>query len=203
VALSTGSDTGSFDVTFESSIDLPGLKAEGFGLSQPSVTAEVGHQDDPNDPSSATIKKNITLNHASRLTLSTALDSNDFDLFVVYDANKDGNFTPNEIVGSSTSPTANEFVQLIRPADGNYQVWVQGFSVAGTPTLTLSMDAVQGNDLTVSGLPTGAIPAGTPVTLSVDFSKSMTAGQDYFGELLLGPPSAPTALTVPIKISRS
>src|SRR5262245_60370014 len=203
VALSTGSDTGGFDVTFESSIELPGLKAEGFGLSQRSVMAEVGHQDDPNDPSSATIKKNITLNHASRLTLSTALDSNDFDLFVVYDANKDGNFTPNEIVGSSTSPTANEFVQLIRPADGNYQVWVQGFSVAGTPTLTLSMDAVQGNDLTVSGLPTGAIPAGTPVTLSVDFSKSMTAGQDYFGELLLGPPSAPTALTVPIKISRS
>jgi hypothetical protein len=31
----------------------------------------------------------------------------------------------------------------------------------------------------------------------------MTAGQDYFGELLLGPPSAPAALSVPIEISRS
>jgi hypothetical protein len=31
----------------------------------------------------------------------------------------------------------------------------------------------------------------------------MTAGQDYFGELMIGPPTAPTALSVPIKISRT
>jgi hypothetical protein len=31
----------------------------------------------------------------------------------------------------------------------------------------------------------------------------MTAGQEYFGELLLGPPSAPTALSVPIKVTRT
>jgi hypothetical protein len=37
----------------------------------------------------------------------------------------------------------------------------------------------------------------------VDFAHAMTADQDYFGELLLGPPSAPTALTVPIRISRT
>ena len=35
VALSTASDSGSFDVTFSSSVDLDGLEAEGFGLSQP------------------------------------------------------------------------------------------------------------------------------------------------------------------------
>jgi len=29
------------------------------------------------------------------------------------------------------------------------------------------------------------------------------AGQDYFGEILLGPTSAPTALTVPVKITRT
>jgi hypothetical protein len=34
-------------------------------------------------------------------------------------------------------------------------------------------------------------------------AKSMTAGQDYFGELLLGPDSAPTALHVPITIHRN
>jgi hypothetical protein len=37
----------------------------------------------------------------------------------------------------------------------------------------------------------------------VAFNKAMTAGQDYFGELLLGPPAATTALTVPVKISRT
>jgi hypothetical protein len=37
----------------------------------------------------------------------------------------------------------------------------------------------------------------------VTFSKPMTSGQDYFGELQLGPLSAPNALSVPIAIHRS
>jgi len=82
-------------------------------------------------------------------------------------------------------------------------VWVHGFGVARSPTFPLTIDPIQGNDLTVSGLPDGAVPARTPVTLTVDFAHQMTAGQGYFGELLLGPPSAPTALTVPIRISRT
>jgi len=203
VDIDTTLDTGSFDVTFESSVDLDGLTAEAFGLSQPSVTDEVGQQDDPNDPSSASIKKDVTIDHASRLTVTTTLASDDFDLFVVYDANNDGNFTNAEIVGASTTGASNEFVELVAPPDGDYQVWVQGWSVAGTPTLELSIDAIQGNDMTVSGLPAGPVPAGTPVTITVDFAKTMTVGQSYFGELLLGPPSAPTALTVPIKIDRN
>ena len=36
----------------------------------------------------------------------------------------------------------------------------------------------------------------------LNFTKTMTAGEDYFGELLLGPPTAPTAIAVPIQISR-
>ena len=203
VDIDTATDTGSFDVTFESSVDLEGLTAEAFGLSQPSVIDEVGQQDDPNDPSSASIKKDVTIDHASRLTVSTTLASDDFDLFVVYDANNDGTFTNGEIVGSSTTGASNEFVELVAPPDGDYQIWVQGWAVTGTPTLELSIDAVQGNDLTVSGLPAGPVPAGTPVTITVAFSKTMTVGQSYFGELLLGPPSAPTALKVPIKIDRN
>lgn len=203
VEVETNADSGSFDLTFESSVDLDGLAAEAFGLSQPMVTTETAQQDDPNDPSSASVKKNITLSHASRLTVSTSLATDDLDLFVVYDANGDGNFTMSEVVGSSTTPTANEFVELVGPADGEYQIWVQGWSVTGSPNFGLSIDAIQGNDLTVSGLPTGPVSAGTPVTLTVDFAKSMTPGEDYFGELLLGPPSAPSALKVPIKISRS
>ena len=167
------------------------------------MTDEVGQQDDPGDPSSASIKKDITLDHASRLTVETTLGTDDFDLFVVFDANGDGNFTNGEVVGSSTTGASNEFVELSAPPDGDYQIWVQGFAVAGTPTLELSIDAIQGNDLTVSGAPDGAVPAGTPVTLTVDFSKTMTVGQTYFGELLLGPPTAPTALTVPIQITRN
>jgi hypothetical protein len=47
------------------------------------------------------------------------------------------------------------------------------------------------------------VPAGTPVTLHVAFNKAMTAGQSYLGELLLGPPAAPTAMTVPVQITRT
>jgi hypothetical protein len=58
---------------------------------------------------------------------------------------------------------------------------------------------------TVGGPPTpgkAGVPAGSPVTLHVDYNKAMTPGQSYDGELLLGPASAPTALSVPITITR-
>ena len=86
--------------------------------------------------------------------------------------------------------------------DGNYQIWVQGWSVSGTPSFLLSIIALQGSDLTVTGPPDGPIPANTPVTLTVEYSKAMVAGDDYVGELLLGPPTAPTAFNVPITIRR-
>jgi hypothetical protein len=74
--------------------------------------------------------------------------------------------------------TANESVDLIRPADGNYQIWLHGFQVSGTPSITLRVHAIQGNDLSVTDPPSGPVAAGTPVTLHVAFSKPMTAGQD-------------------------
>jgi hypothetical protein len=202
VDTTTTTDSGSFDVTFKSSVDLDGLNAEGFGLSQPETTQEPVAQDNPDDPTTASNKKTVTLAHASKLEVTTALDSNDIDLYVVYDANNDGNFTASEIVASSAGGTANEHVELIRPADGNYQIWLHGWQVAGTPSVKMTVNAIQGNDLTVTGLPSGPVPAGTPVTLHVAYAKPMTAGQDYFGELLLGPPTAPTAFTVPVTVHR-
>ncbi|TDD60435.1 hypothetical protein E1263_10930 [Kribbella antibiotica] len=202
VAQTATSDSGGFDVKFESSVALDGLKASAFGLSQPSTTTETAHQDNADDPSASSFKRNLTLSHASRLSVSTAMAGNDLDLYVVRDANNDGVFSASEIVASSAGGTANESVDLISPPDGNYQIWVHGFAVAGTPSFTFNVNAVQGNDLTVSGLPTGAVPAGTPVTLHVNYNKAMTVGQTYTGELLLGPTTAPSALSVPIKITR-
>ncbi|HEX5622632.1 MAG TPA: S8 family serine peptidase [Solirubrobacteraceae bacterium] len=202
VDTTTTADSGSFDVTFKSSVDLDGLKAEGFGLSQPSVTQEPVAQDNPDDPATASNKKTITLAHASKLQVKTEFPTEDIDLFVVYDANNDGNFTASEIVASSAGGTANEEVELIRPADGKYQIWLHGFAVAGNPSVKMTVNAIQGNDLTVTGVPSDAVPAGTPVTLHVTYAKPMTVGQDYFGELLLGPATAPSAFTVPVTVRR-
>jgi hypothetical protein len=81
------------------------------------VTTETAQQDDPNAFTTASIKRDVTLEHASRLTVTTALPDNDIDLFVLFD----------EVVGSSTASSGDESVELIAPADGNYQVWVHGF----------------------------------------------------------------------------
>jgi subtilisin family serine protease len=202
VEVSTPTDDGSFDVEFTSGIDLDGLSADAFGLSQTEVTTETAHQDNPNDPSTASVKKNLTLSHAGSLTVSTAQPNNDLDLYLLRDANGDGNFTADEIIAASAGPTGDESISVSNPPDGNYQVWVHGFAVAGTPQFPLTVDAVQGNDLTVSGVPVGPVAAGTPVTVHVAFDKPMTSGQDYFGQLQIGPTVAPSLLTVPVVVHR-
>jgi hypothetical protein len=194
-------DSGAFDVTFRSSVDLDGLAAEAFGLSQPVTTTETARQDDQADPSSASIKKHVTLSHASRLTVTTE-QTNDVDLYLVYDANEDGQFAAGEIVAASAGGTGDERVELTRPPGGDYQVWVHGFAIPGTVGVPLTVDAIQGTDMTITGAPAGPVPAGQTVTLHVTYSKAMTSGQSFLGELLLGPKSAPSAFTVPVRIDR-
>ena len=176
VDVTSPGDDGSFDVTFTSGIDLDGLAADAFGLSQPVVTTETAHQDNPNDPSTASVKKSFTLNHAGHVTVSTALPGNDVDEYLLRDANGDGQFTINEIIAASAGGTGDESISLVNPPDGDYQVWVHGYAVAGTPTF--------------------------PLTVHVAYSKPMTPGQDYKGELQLGPTVAPSLLTVPIVVHR-
>jgi hypothetical protein len=208
VTQSTMTGVGEFDVTFKSTLDLPGLAAKAFGLSQPSTSVETVVQDDPNNPSSATVKKNVTLANAARLTIDLDTpNDDDVDLFLVRDANNDGAFTNAEIIGSSTGGTgADEHIEAVRPVDGNYQVWLQGWSISGdaaTNQAPLQIFPVQGNDLVVEGVPAGPVAAGQSVTLTVKYNKpSMVAGQSYFGELHLGPSAAPSALQVPIRINR-
>ena len=108
-------------------------------------------------------------NHAASatFTLPDVGPAEDIDLFVAYDTGG-GNF---QVVGSSTGPAgANESVTLVAPPAGNYQVWVYGFQVSAADAAagnTVGVDIVQGNDLTVTGLPVGPVPANTPVTLHV------------------------------------
>ena len=188
----TADGTGAFDVTFKAGIDLPGFNAEAFGLSQPELKDEVVHQDDPNDPSTASVKETVHIAHASRATFTVDVDSDDVDLFIVHDG---------QIIASSTGGAgADERVTLVRPEDGDYQIWLHGFAVAGTPTVKLGIDIVQGTDMTATVSPSGAIPAGTPVTIHVTYAKAGMTDGTFKGELLLGPPAAPTALSVPVTV---
>ena len=139
----------------------------------------------------------------SSATISATLDQ-DIDLYIAQDANGNGTLEPTDpIVAASATGSGDESVTMVRPDDGLYFVLVHGFAIAGSPTFPLTIDAVQGNDLTVT-VPSGAIPAGTPVTVHVDYANpALVAGQTYKGEIRMGPPSAPSALTVPVSITRS
>ena len=192
-------------MTFKSSVDLPGFAADAFGLSQPKAITGQAHQDNPNDPSTSSTKENVTLTHASRATFTLEVGPNDLDLYVLYDANNDGNFTSSEVVASSTGGAGtDEEVDLVGPPDGHYQIWVHGWQVAPPGDFTLGEDIVQGNDLHLTGVPSGAVPANTPITLHVTYAKAdMVSGQSYKGELLLGPSVAPTAVSVPVTITRN
>src|SRR5581483_9864114 len=198
--------TGSFDVTVKSSLPLSGLKADAFGLSRPQTFTVHAHQDDTSesDPSTASAKvTGLTItDHASRatFTLPDVTPAEDLDLFVARKVS--GGY---EIVGSSTGPAGDtERVTLTRPEAGEYEVWVYGYTVSAADEAagnTVGVDIVQGTDLTVTGVPSGAVPANTPVTLHVTYSGAATSPDPYEAELLLGPDVAPTAVTVPITVN--
>jgi len=65
------------------------------------------------------------------------------------------------------------------------------------------INVIQGHDLTITGAPSGPIAGGTTITLHVEYAKPMTSGQTYEGEVLLGPSTAPTVISVPVLIHRS
>ena len=67
------------------------------------MTTETAQQDDPNDPSTASVKKPFTHRPRRRATISVSLPDQDIDLYVVCDANGDGKFTPAEIVAASAT----------------------------------------------------------------------------------------------------
>lgn len=195
------------DLSFESSLELPGLAAEGYGLSTPEVLEDQEvSQDDPNDPTTASYQRDLTLAHASSLEVRTqdpGVSGMDLDLYVLYDANGDGVFSfPGELIGSGTTPEAEEVVSIRNPADGDYQIWVHGWSVPGSPnTFTLVIDAIQGFDITVDGVPEGPVPADTPVELQVCYQKELSPDDSFKGEVLLGPTVAPGVIVVPVNVT--
>ncbi|MCZ7568113.1 MAG: S8 family serine peptidase [Ardenticatenaceae bacterium] len=191
------------DVSFSAGLDLNGFSAEGFGLSRPVMVEGTARQDDPNDPATSSYYYEFTLDHASRVTVNTGgASGNDIDLYLLYDANKDGEFDfDTEILAASTTSTDEETVTVIAPADGTYRAYVHGWNVpTGSATFDLVVDAIQGNDVTVTGMPAGAVPAGTEVNLNVCFPIPTGEGETFKGEILLGPDVAPSAVSIPIMV---
>lgn len=187
--------SGTAAITIASEIALDDFQGGAFGLSQPVTTAETAQQDDPNDPTTASVVRTIDLSHAGELTVSTASDSAglDIDLFVL---GPDG-----ALLGASTTPEAAETVTVVLPPDGTYTILVHGWSVpGGSAPFELTIDAIQGNDITVTALP-DAIPAGGSGTMTASWDAASLAPGTYKGLIILGPSYAPALFRVPLEVT--
>lgn len=207
--ITTTADTGLVTMTFTSGVDLTGLTIKTTGLGGPQVFSNQTVTQDsdqtastnPFDTTDGFTNYDFTITDGAKLVVNTEnATTNDIDLFIFYDAGNDG-FTWDDLVGSSTTGTSDEIVTVINPSDGNWRASVHGWDVSGGGTYDLRIFAVQGTDIT-SSTPSGAVSAGVPVSFSIDFSKVMLDNTTYEGLLQLGPPEAPTAVSVPILVHR-
>jgi hypothetical protein len=183
------------DVTVSSGIDLDNLTADGFGLSAPVTTRETVGQDDPNDPATASFSTTVAINHGAALdvAIGNSDDGSDIDLYV-YDP--DGT-----LVGASFTPTDTEAVEILFPVDGTYRIDVHGFQVLdGSDDFDLTINAVQGTDVTVSGL-ASSIPAGGTDSFQVAWSIAGRPAGTYDGLVILGPANAPGLFRIPVTIT--
>ncbi len=190
----TGTNSGSAEITISSEIKLSSFVAEGFGLGKPVTTRETVFQDDPDDPSTASFLTTVDINHGGLLAVSTAESAkgSDIDLYL---------YGPNNILlNSSTTPTDEESVEVLFPKDGTYTIAVHGWSVAaGVDTFELTVNAIQGYDLTVTKLP-NSIPAGATGTVSVEWDTTGFASGTYNGIVTMGPAKAPGLFEVPVEV---
>ena len=193
--------SGSFPMSVQSSLPLVDLQVEAFGLGLPETHAGLPQiQDDPNDPSTSSYTFPIAINHGAKLEVSTTADAGDIDLFLLYDFNGDGSFDWNsELIAASTTSTPNEHVSLSMPPDGNYLAAVHGWAAAAT-TFDITINTIQGNDLTVSGLPAGPFQPNTPINFTVNWSKALAAGEEAQGLILAGMSGAPGVLEIPVRL---
>ena len=188
----TGSDSATLDVISE--IDLEGIVAEGFGLGSPVTTVETVWQDDPDDPSTASFVTTVNVAHGCLLEVSTANSAHgsDIDLYL---------FDPDgDPVGQSTTPTDQEHVSVLFPADGTYTVAVHGWNVpSGSDTFELTVNAVQGHD--VSATAPADIPAGSTGSIDISWDTSGYTPGTYYGLVLFGIADAPGLFQVPVIIT--
>lgn len=196
VIAKAGKGANKIKVGINASLPLSGLVVDAFGLGAPQTfPGQVVKQDDPNNPATASYVRKITIQHGALLEVSTGNSpGNDIDLYL-YDPT-------GKLAGSSTTPTDQEFVSVLFPMDGEWTIAVHGWSVpAGEATFDLTINAVQGFNLSVSNLPVGAIEANRTYHFDLAWNTTGFAPGIYSGLVLLGPPEAPGAVTVPVTVT--
>jgi hypothetical protein len=189
-------DTVEATIQVSASVNLEDLVAEGFGLGLPEEFTDLPvTQDDPNDPSTASYTQTVTIQHGASLTVDIQGQSDDdLDLYL---------YNPNgQLMASSTTSTAVEHVSVKFPMDGDWTIAVHGWSMpAGKSTFDMTINAVQGYDITVKNIPDGPFAAGEMIPITLEISHDMNLGDVLYGSVLLGPSLAPGLVEVPVVVT--
>ncbi|MEO8084355.1 MAG: S8 family serine peptidase [Ardenticatenales bacterium] len=192
------------DVEIESTLAVDDVRTLAGGLSKPETLAA-----QPIDASQDDTKPVTIVRRFAQPVLRLAIDlegneGDDLDLRVFYDTNRNGKADPNELIGASESPTAEESFALSEQGDpGTYIIQVIAFALAGDArTYDLTIDAVSGDDVYATDGP-AALGADEPTTLHIcpapDIADRAGAKTGGVGLLTLGPAEAPGIVRVPVR----
>ncbi len=184
--VSTPNLTGSSSFATNSSLTLPGLDVAAFGVAQPVAedSVSIGQGDSW-----------MTFFSAANIgVIDLQIDESypqgmDIDLYLYRWTG-----STYALVASSAGSTASEHIRLTMPADGDYAVLVDGYSVpAGTGYFDYFQAVVAGANLMPMNVPTSTIPAGIPSGFDVawNFDPEIEPFQIYLGVLFVGPRGAP------------
>ena len=194
INISTEEIGGSLTLTFTASIDLPGLGYGGsFGLSKP-----MSYLDQPiKQNESKYFRFEVGDSASLELTLGTKNSATAPDLDLSLYQAIGGQWVR---VARSAGATADEYIRMVRPPAGRYLAAVEGYTVVGTGTFDLSIFSIEGDDLTLTGIPSGPIEAGQSYRLTLHYQKPQASGT-YYGLLLLGTDVAPAIINVPVTVN--
>jgi putative cell wall-binding protein len=187
--------TGTTQVAFNTyDLGLTGAAASAYGLTR---RIEATHEISQGEWWWDTIE----LTKAAYLDVRTACEGQDIDLYVWYSGDGGGTWS---LVAASETSTGDEHVRIEMPPDGLYEIDVYGYSVSGTQPFDLVISSPMGDDMTLSGLPGGPVPAGSGFTLGIDWTKVRTTFEEregtFEGVVFLGPTEAPSAVQVPVAL---
>jgi subtilisin family serine protease len=159
------------------------LNAAGFGLAAPNrqpgqtVAQDADLRVDPSADSPSNRAYDVTVPAGAQLLSGRisnadgdARPQTDLDLYLYYDANKDGKFTTSEEYARLADGTADEGLTELNPPAGNYRFVVLGFATAAPTTYDWTTwllkdptadDLTGGPALAVTGDPFAATLGGT------------------------------------------
>jgi hypothetical protein len=194
-----------------SEMDMPSFSMRAYGMSVPQVTRGLTvTQDVAASIPSAGFKRDIKLDaEAGRFSVSTTgKPTDDIDLYILFDANKDGTFAyPQEAVANSGNQFAEELATVPGlAAAGDYQIWVHGYALGGATQTTFDMtvDIVSGSTIQLKNAPT-SLTAGQTAVVEVCADQASLEGQNgpAYGMVTFGPESMPVLFQIPVTWWRS